>query len=84
MQAYVCFNLSCRFEDTLTKQLWSSSASYGPVLQSDGENHKGEENHLQDPLYVAGCAGPTKGKRTNTHLYVLYMLLWIYTVAWRV
>lgn len=49
-----------------------SSASYGPIFQSDGKNHKREENHLQNTLYVAGCAGPEMGKYQYTILYVCY------------
>lgn len=38
-----------------------SSASYGSVFQSDGENNKGTEDHIQDSLHVARCAGPSTG-----------------------
>lgn len=64
MQTY---KINCHVEDGLIKLLLSS-ASYGPVLQSDGENHKGEENYFQDSLYVAGCDRSTMGKlHTRLH-----------------
>lgn len=50
-----------------------SSASYGPVLQSDGENHKGEEDHFENSLHVTGCAGSSAGN-SNTHSHFMHAI----------
>lgn len=48
-----------------------SSAANGPVFQSDGENHKRKEDHIQDPLYAARCVGFEMGMRMHTHYAII-------------
>lgn len=40
-------------------------APNGPVLPPNGENNKGEENLVEDPLHAAGRVGPEKSKQLH-------------------
>lgn len=36
-------------------------ASYGSVLQSDGQDHQREKDLFQNPLHATRCVGPQNG-----------------------
>lgn len=62
-----------------------SSAANGPVFQSDGENHKRKEDHIQDPLYAAGCVGFEMGICIHTHYTIIDQMLvtsWCSNDSW--